>query len=440
MTVGKYIGSRYIPKAAEPILHDSANAYEHLMMVQDAQGGCWMSTKPVPPGTPLEVGEYWMFISDWNAQVAEYHAEVLRYGARISTVEENVAQTEESLATETQARETADAAIRGELEAETQARETADAAIRGELEAIESDNWVTTRRIKNNAITYDKLSVALQNRNSSIDMLTDIEAYIDGVDGNDETAVLGNRQHPFKTLDAAFKASDERGNNFRFNFLRGGVYTWTMRVMVGAVVHFFTSNATSGVTVQIDNEAPAGGVFFYDTHLGCYGTETAPLTLVAPQYIEIEGGTLWCSGRVYMDMAYLYLIDGSGQLAHLTMTRGYILGRFGNIIFDDLVINNREAHAAFEWSCGILRCQGTSVKIGRNSNGNNQVAILLRTCIANFNSETGLIGSHTDYDMYMHTYGGEYMISDSLLNTFNGYGNNNSIIGGIRVRADVAIG
>ena len=440
MAVGKYIGSRYIPKAAVPILHDSANAYEHLMMVQDAQGGCWMSTKPVPPGIPLEAGEYWMFISDWNAQVAEYHAEVQRYGTRISNVENSVEQTALNLATETQARETADAAIRGELAAETQARETADAAIRGEFDAIESDNWVTTRRIENNAITYDKLSAELQNRNSSIDMLTDIEAYIDGVNGDDETAVLGDRNHPFKTLDAAFKASDERGNNFRFNFLRGGVYTWTMRVMVGSVVHFFTANATSGVTINIDNQAPAGGVFFYDTHLGLYGSDAAPLTLVAPQYIEIEGGTLWCSGRVYMDMAYLYLIDGSGQLAHLTMTRGYIHGRFGNIIFDDLVINNREAHTAFEWNCGILRCQGTSVKIGRNSNGNNQPAILLRTCVANFNSETGLIGSHTDYNEFMHTYGGEYMISDSLLNTFNGYASNNSVIGGIRVRADVAIG
>lgn len=447
MSVGKYVGSRYIPKAADPILHDSSKAYEHLMMVQDAQGGCWMSTKPVPPGIQLQQGEYWMFISDWDAQVAEYHAEVQRYDTRIANLESNVEQVEssieqvessieqadQSIATETQARTDADAEIRGELAAETQARENA-------IETIDADNWVTTNRINDNAITYDKLSVELQNRNSAIDMLIDINTYIDGVNGDDETAEIGNREKPFKTLDAAFKAADERGNDFRFYFLVGGVYTWTMRVMVGSVVHFFTADASSAVTVNIDNQSPEGGVFFYDTHLGVYGTEAAPITIVAPQYIEIEGGTLWTSGRVKMDMKYLYLIDGSAQLAHLEMTRGYITGKFGNIIFDDVVINNREEHAAFDWSCGVLRCQGSSMKIGRNPNGTDQIAILLRSCTSNFNSSTGQTVANTDYNEYMHCYSGIAFISDALLQTFNDYGRDNSVVGGIRIRGDVAVG
>lgn len=135
MAVGKYIGSRYVPKAADPILHDSSRAYEHLMMVKDAQGGCWMSTKPVPPGVPLAQGEYWMFISDWDAQVAEYHAEVQRYVTRIDDVETNVEQAEQAIASETQERTDADAAIRADLATETQTREAADTAIREELTA-----------------------------------------------------------------------------------------------------------------------------------------------------------------------------------------------------------------------------------------------------------------------------------------------------------------
>ena len=453
MSVNKYVGARYIPKAADPILHDPANAYEHLMMVQDSNGGCWLSCKPVPPGVTLEPNEYWVFISDWDAQVAAYHQDVLAYNGRITDLENG-------LSGEITNRENADLALSGDIADEVTARENADLALSGDIsdlqlalsadiaarEAIEADNWVTTNRIKDGAVTFDKLSEDLQNRNQCRDMLEDRNAYIDCDENvHDEDAEIGNPDKPFRTLDAAFAALDELGNNFRFTFKRAGAYKLTARVITGAVIHFFTNDSTQGddVYIAIDNNAQNGGVFFYDTHVSILPRNGHDIHITAPQYIEFEGSTLWCGGDgntyTFFDCKYLYLIDGSGQLAHMKVNNGYIWGKFGNIIFDDVVINNNQDHAAFEWDCGIVRCQGDSLKIARNTNASGKPGILLRSCQSNWNANTASLAANCGYERFMQTYGGVHMISDSLLSTMNGYASNDCSIAGVRVKSDTVI-
>ena len=480
MTVREYIGARYVPifgrMDEESIEWDNTKPYEPLTIVL-YQGNSYTSRQYVPVGVPITNQEFWALTGNYNAQVEAYRAEVRTYDDRITANSDAIAnfsqelgsfeeETRQELETEAIARTAADTALGTRIDNEAQTRKQADTAlgtridneaqtrkqadtalgtrIDNEMQAINDRFPITTEEVQDNAITYDKLSIELQNRNRSIDMLTDIDAYIDGVNGDDKTAELGNRELPFKTLDAAFKASDERGNNFRFYFLKKGTYTWTMRVMVGAVVHIFTSNADGEVIIDIDNGAPNGGVFFYDTHLGLYSTQAAPLRIIAPQYMEVEGGTLWCGGgasaKTYFDMKYLYLISGSAFLTHIEMTRGYILGYFGNLLFNDVIINNKEDHAAFDWRCGVLRCEGTSMQIGRNANaGATTNAIELRSCTTSLNAQTGVTVQHKDYNAFLYCYSGITILADAVLESFNNYGKTNSVVNTLRISRNTVI-
>lgn len=96
MTTRQYIGARYIPVFADPVQWDSDNAYEYLTMVQ-SQGETYMSKQNVPIGATLpdisqgeESNEFWVHMSNWNAQVETYRQEVLQYNGRITAVENGV--------------------------------------------------------------------------------------------------------------------------------------------------------------------------------------------------------------------------------------------------------------------------------------------------------------------------------------------------------------
>ena len=96
MTTRQYIGARYIPKFADPVEWDATKAYEYLTMVQH-EGETYRSKQNVPVGAPLpdsgqgeENTEYWVHMSNWNAQIESYRQEVLQYNGRIETLENDL--------------------------------------------------------------------------------------------------------------------------------------------------------------------------------------------------------------------------------------------------------------------------------------------------------------------------------------------------------------
>ena len=66
----QYIGARYVPKFADPILHDVARSYEAFEIVQNAVGDSFTSKKPVPVGVALTDSSYWVPSGNFNSQLA----------------------------------------------------------------------------------------------------------------------------------------------------------------------------------------------------------------------------------------------------------------------------------------------------------------------------------------------------------------------------------
>lgn len=96
MTTRQYIGARYIPVFADPVEWTDERTYEPLTMVQHL-GETYMTKQAVPLGVQLpdtsqgeESNDYWVHMSNWNAQVETYRQEVLQYNGRISTLENDL--------------------------------------------------------------------------------------------------------------------------------------------------------------------------------------------------------------------------------------------------------------------------------------------------------------------------------------------------------------
>lgn len=89
MAVRQYVGARYVPVFADPVQWSDTRTYEPLTMVQNA-GETYMSRQHVPAGIQLpsvstgeESNDYWVHMSNWNAQVEGYREEVLRYAEQV---------------------------------------------------------------------------------------------------------------------------------------------------------------------------------------------------------------------------------------------------------------------------------------------------------------------------------------------------------------------
>ena len=59
MPTRQYVGARYVPKFANPIEWDSNRSYEALEIVTYLNNS-YTSKKPVPVGTDITNGEYWV--------------------------------------------------------------------------------------------------------------------------------------------------------------------------------------------------------------------------------------------------------------------------------------------------------------------------------------------------------------------------------------------
>lgn len=101
--VKQYVGARYVPKFANPVEWAADTSYEALTIVT-FNNASYTSKVPVPPtvGNPANNPQYWALTGNYNAQVESYREEV-------ETVKTG-------LANETNARESADAALHKQVD------------------------------------------------------------------------------------------------------------------------------------------------------------------------------------------------------------------------------------------------------------------------------------------------------------------------------------
>lgn len=393
MAVREFTGPRLIPTGKHPYLHDKTKSYEQLLFVQDENGNCFLSMKPVPPGIdlpdPIETGnEYWLYFSNWSPQVAEYARKVEEYHSEVQLFDERITD-------------------------ETEARETA-------VQNIYNNQWIEPANLTDEA---KELHASGNNYFQ--------KAYINKTTGDDETGEINNPELPFKTLEAACSKLNLHGPNFDFRFQTPGTYYFPMKIFEGASIHFRTTECETPGDVLIlpPNDLPEGGFYFYDTHVNFMGTEENRIKfdMGTDRLIEIEGSTLWAS---YTDFvcSYLYLIQGSGYINNSTL-RGYLYTFFASVRLRGFVIDNQTAYPAIRFSCGTLRIEpiagGTDslyIKKNNNSGAVNHSAIYLESSHGVFYTTVGG-DQNTGYDRFVDARSSLVTATDEWVESWNALGN-----------------
>lgn len=125
----QYIGPRIIPHLWDPILWDATTQYDALAVLQ-YQGAYYVARYVPPLGTPPTNTTYWVKWADFNAQMAQLQQTVETFDNRITA-------NANAVASETQARQNADQALKNSLSHDIQDLstqvETAAAALRTDL-------------------------------------------------------------------------------------------------------------------------------------------------------------------------------------------------------------------------------------------------------------------------------------------------------------------
>ena len=81
----QYIGARYVPKFADPVIWNKALSYEAMTIVTYL-GNSFTSKKPVPAGIEIGNNEYWVNTGNYNAQVEEYRQSVIHLENSLSAI------------------------------------------------------------------------------------------------------------------------------------------------------------------------------------------------------------------------------------------------------------------------------------------------------------------------------------------------------------------
>lgn len=156
--VREWIGPRIIPVFADNVQWDSNTNYEPLMMVQNA-GETFMSRQYVPAGAPLpdtssgqESTDYWVHMSNWNAQVEAYREEVMQYARTVLGFSGDIEDLQNALPIadfdeDTTVKDAIDA-----INTAINAINTAINAINGDIDTIDANGWVSTNRIADGAV------------------------------------------------------------------------------------------------------------------------------------------------------------------------------------------------------------------------------------------------------------------------------------------------
>ena len=153
MATRQYIGARYVPVFADPVQWSDDRTYEPLMMVQSA-GETYITKQATPIGAQLpnisqgeEDNEFWVHMSNWNAQIEQYREEVLQYNGRISALELKF-----------DANGDVEANLVNTASIEDNAVTTAKIADENVTTAKIADENVTTAKIADEAVTAAKLA------------------------------------------------------------------------------------------------------------------------------------------------------------------------------------------------------------------------------------------------------------------------------------------
>lgn len=319
----------------------------------------------------------------------------------IATRASQVERLTESLQLESERRATADERLNDRINNEADRREQADIRLSDSI--LNINDALTSERESRIQEDVRVLETALNSvsdlreesqewHKSYSDIATN--TWIDGINGDDETAELYNPDKPFKTLEAAWKAKGLISNDFRFTFTSRGDYYLPARVITGAVVHF--TSTVDGVVIYTDNDY--GNLFLYDSHLNlrCENTN-GRLKLAAlktrsdggtpvgtPMVIEAEGSTIW-TNRGDFECEKLYLIQGSASLTNTTIT-GWIEAWFAFIRTHNVRVNNRKNNPAIKLITGTLRIENQPLLFGQNTNATSQPAIETNTAMVRIGS------------------------------------------------------
>ena len=125
MAINRYIGARYVPKFAEPIVWDKNNDYEPLTIVQ-YEGNSYTSKQAVPAGIELTNEAYWAVTGNYNAQIEGYRKDAK---AALATAQSAEAKADDAIeqATTQVTNETARAKAAEQANADSIIAETARA-------------------------------------------------------------------------------------------------------------------------------------------------------------------------------------------------------------------------------------------------------------------------------------------------------------------------
>lgn len=151
MTVRQYIGARYVPIFSDPIQWDSTKSYEPLTVVMN-QGTSYVSKQSVPAGIQINNETYWLRWADYNAQLEEYIRQVQTYSASITAL--NDALPIANFDSNDTVKDTIDALTALLPGSAFDSTNTIDAR----FDTIESNNWVNTNRIADDAVTTSKIN------------------------------------------------------------------------------------------------------------------------------------------------------------------------------------------------------------------------------------------------------------------------------------------
>lgn len=433
MTVREYIGARYVPLFMGE--WNSANAYEPLSIVLH-EGATYTSRQAVPIGIAITNETYWVLSGNYNAQVEAYRREVQTFDDRITENADDIDTLENNLTNSIQQ-------LNDNLTSEAGARQQGDNNLADSIGNLNSDvsnlsddlqDEITNRQNADSDI-YEAIDLAkqdvIQNYHKTSYNNT-LFTFVDSVNGNNDTAELYNENKPFRTLEAAYEAMNDIGNDLRFKFISDGVYYLPVRMLVGAVLHLFAASNTTNVTVKIKNDY--GNFFAYDSHINLRSDNTSSkINFVVGEegqetsrQFEIEGSTLW-TNRATITCDRLYLIQGSAsitntvfeskQTANSDSQDSFLDFWFSMVRFYNVTINNRNDAHALHIMVGKLRVENQPFHIGSNANvTNDKSAVYI---------QDGTIRLNNDFEIGNNsTYGPALQANSSIIFGSDTYYNN----------------
>lgn len=174
--VREWIGPRIIPVFADEVQWNIETNYDPLTMVQNA-GETFMSRQYVPAGAPLpntatgqESTDYWVHMSNWNAQIEGYREEVMQYAEQVLSFSGYIEALQDALPiSEFDSTHTVNAAIDAINDAlpitAFDSTNTISAAIASlnetfsnAISTITANGWVTTDRLNDSSVTTQKIA------------------------------------------------------------------------------------------------------------------------------------------------------------------------------------------------------------------------------------------------------------------------------------------